>query len=90
MEDAAELTATGLLAEIRHINLGHGAEHADMHGLDAAEANRMKRDACELELVVQSRDLGQLARQPIERFDDDHIELAAACFHEEILVARPF
>lgn len=60
-----------------------------MHRLDPPEADNVQADAGELQLVMQSGDLGQVVRQPVQRLDDDHIEPNATGLREQVLIPRP-
>ena len=78
LERAAELAAPRLLAQIREVELRHRAEQADMHRGDLAAARDGEElHAREAQPVVEIGDIGELAAEPVERLDDDHVEAAA-------------
>ncbi|ANY80496.1 hypothetical protein BB934_21520 [Microvirga ossetica] len=62
LQDAAQLPALGLLAQVGEEHLRHRAEHADMHGGDRTDIDCVQAHAMELELVVQACDIRELAR----------------------------
>src|SRR5258707_6887135 len=88
LERAAQLSAPGLLAEVGKEKLRHSAEHADMHAGDLTGGHRVELDAGEAETMVESGDVGELAAEPIERFDDEHVEEAAIEIAAQFLIAR--
>src|SRR5215472_5042774 len=86
---AAELSAPDLLAQVRQVELGHGAQHSNVELGDRARGHGMNLDAAEAEAVVQVGDVGELAAQAVERLADDHIELLQLGVGDHLLVLRP-
>ena len=74
LQRPSKLAAPSLLLEIREIELRHGAEQADMHGGDLADVDGDEGDAGEDAAIMEIGDIGELASEPIERFDDDYVE----------------
>ncbi len=87
MERPAELTAPGLLAQIRQKQLCHCAEHADVHGADLARRYSVELDAGEGEPIVHVGDVGQLPAEPVERLHHDDVERVALDIGDQLLVA---
>jgi len=60
-----------------------------MHAGDLAGRHGVELDAGEAEAIVQSRDVGELAAEAIERFDQNDVEEAAIEIVAQRLVPRP-
>ena len=90
LQHPAELAAFGLLAQVGQEHLRHGAEHADMHGGDGADIDRVQaRAGGTASSSWTLGDVGELARQAVDRLDDHHIEGAAAGLRQHLLIAGP-
>src|SRR3546814_608826 len=67
----------------------HCSLEPDMQFRNLAFGERDQRHASELEMFVEGRDIGLIARHPIERFGENDIELASLCIGEPLLDTGP-
>ncbi|KQB14206.1 hypothetical protein AP071_15875 [Rhodobacter capsulatus] len=73
--DPAFLAAARLQGDVSQLDLVHCPLHTDQHLVDLALGQGVQFDLAELQIIVKSRDVGQLARQSVQCLRQNDIEL---------------
>lgn len=89
LADASLLAAMGLLGEVPQVHGTHGAPDADMQLGDLALAEGYDLHLLERGLLVEGRDMLEVARETVEALREDEIDLAAADGRQQGMVAGP-
>ncbi|AMG73842.1 Uncharacterized protein SGRAN_1453 [Sphingopyxis granuli] len=87
--DPPAKAAMRLLGKVFEEQRVHRALEPDVQLADFAFGQRHERNARKLEMLEQCRDIGLIARYPVERFSDHHIELPRLRIGEQRLDTRP-
>nr|WP_240790203.1 hypothetical protein [Roseomonas sp. HF4] len=89
LADASLLAAMGLLGEVPQVQGTHGAPDADMQLRDLALAEGHDLHLLERGLLVEGRDMLEVARETVEALREDEVDLAATDVRQKGLVAGP-
>ena len=77
--DPAADAAMGLRRQVLQEERVHRALEADVKLADLAFGERDQSDADELEMLVECRDIGLIAADPVERLGEDDVEATGLC-----------